>query len=337
MCKEMLRYALQYHDEGLCVIPVVPRQKNPAIDWQEYQTRTSTRREVETWFTNTSFNIGLVHCRLESGLYYAAIDVDHDTGILAMLREDHPWLFSGRVERSGSGNGTHIPLLLEKLPNLGWNKKHDRPKGTKTWKTEYGDVNPRVAYHQTVAPCSVHPSGNRYVFIQEGPIARVESLDELIAWLDRLAPPPPPRRASAGRHDRPHDATGTLLEAVRSAWSTLDVFEHFGLAGDVRRERNGETRLGGNGGLLVGEEGEWYCFSDEYGGYVIEAWGWCRFGSAFDRRSQFRQVLLEMAREAGVDTARYHRRGDERVAVADDGNGNRQFWSEGCKVWGKMR
>lgn len=331
---EMLQFALQYHDEGLCVIPVRPRQKMPALtSWEVYQTRTSTRREVEHWFTNTSFNIGIVHGEVSNN--FITLDVDHDNGLWDLLNSQHPHLLTGRLERSGGGAGYHIPLFLERLPDFGFNSKQERPRGNKTWKTENGHINVRARFCQSVAPNSVHPSGGRYIFIQDGPIARVESLDLLIAWLNRLAPPPPPKRITGPRRNRPHDATGTLLEAVRSAWSTLDIFDHFGLAFDVRKERNGETRLGGNGGLLITEGGEWYNFSDEYGGHIIEAWGWCRFGSAFNKRTQFRQVLLEMARGAGIDTARYHKRGDERVVQVDEGD--RAYWSNNCRVWEKMR
>ena len=108
---EMLQFALQYHDEGLCVIPVKPRQKMPALtSWEAYQTRTSTRREVEQWFTNSSFNIGIVHGGVSGN--YITLDVDHDAGLWQILNEDHPYLFTGRRVDIIDGGSSAIHLVL---------------------------------------------------------------------------------------------------------------------------------------------------------------------------------------------------------------------------------
>ena len=333
---EMLEMALRYHGESLCVIPVVSKNKMPAIVWEEYQERRSTSVEIMEWFGNgKQHNVGIVHGEVSGN--YISLDIDHDAGLWVELQAVHPSLFEGRLERSGSGAGYHIPLIVEQLPDLGHNTKDDRPRGNKTWKTGNGHLNVRARFCQSVAPPSVHPSGGRYVFIQDGPITRLPSLDDLIVWLNKLAPPPAPRRAPGPKQYRDHDASGTLVEAVKSAWGTLDVFAHFNLATEAVTERNGETRLRGNGGLLIaGDATTWYNFSDEFGGGVVEAWGWCRFGSAYDNKRHFRQVLLEMAQAAGIDTARYHKRGDERVTTG--GDGDRRLWSkEHGQRWGRMR
>lgn len=337
MNETMLAAALQYHSESLCVIPVVCKNKMPALKtWEEYQQRMSTSVEIMEWFGNGSgYNVGIVHGEVSGN--YISLDLDHDAGLWLELQAAHPALFAGRLEQSGSGQGYHIPLIVDQLPDLGHNAKDDRPRGNKTWKTDSGHLNIRAQYCQSVSPPSVHPSGGRYVFIQDGPITRIQSLDELIAWLNQLAPPPAPRRAPGPNQYRDHDASGTLVEAVKSAWGTMDVFANFNLATEAVAERNGETRLRGNGGLLIADDATtWYNFSDEYGGGVIEAWGWCRFGSAYDNKRHFRQVLLEMAQAAGIDTARYHKRGDERVTTG--GDGDRRLWSkEHGQRWGRMR
>jgi len=336
MSKMMLTAALQYHDEALCVIPVVSGDKMPAIVWEEYQYRTSTRDEVETWFSNGhGYNIGIVHG--EPSGNYVALDFDHDAGLFDAMRLQFPALFTGRLEQSGSVAGYHLPLRVETLPDLGHDTRRDRPKGNVTYKTKQGDCNLRCQWCQTVVPHSTHPSGGIYTFIQDGPIATISTLYDVMAWLNKLAPPPAPRRAPGPNSRRDHDASGTLVEAVKSAWGTLDVFAHFNLATEAVTERNGETRLRGNGGLLIAKDATtWYNFSDEFGGGIIEAWGWCRFGSAYDNRRHFRQVLLEMAQAAGVDTARYHRKGDERVTTG--GDGDRRLWSkEHGQRWGRMR
>ena len=116
------------------------------------------------------------------------------------------------------------------------------------------------------------------------------------------------------------------------------MFAHFGLASNPRDDKDGETRLLGNGGLLLSgsDPAVWYNFSDEMGGGVIEAWGWCRYGSAFNSGHHLRNVLLEMAHAAGIDAAAFYRRGDERMASASDGD--RQRWSKQHPGrWGRMR
>jgi hypothetical protein len=157
-----------------------------------------------------------------------------------------------------------------------------------------------------------------------------------MGWLDALAPPPI-QRVVKRKRERVIVHGSSLIEAVRAAWPTADdVFSHFGIGGRTRREPNGETRILGHGGLLVTEDGEtWYNFSDEEGGGVLEAWAWCRYGSVEAKQQHFRELLLEMAQAAGIDTASYYRRGDETVRVPSDGD--RGYWTRKTKRWGLMR
>lgn len=338
--QEMLQAALGYNEEGLNVIPVVFRDKKPALEWTEYQERPSTRQEVLQWFSNQAYNIGLVGGKLTSGKFYVTLDIDHDQGIFDEMRQRFPVLFAGRLEQSGSGEGFHIPTLLTVPPDFGVDRREEKKRNGRTWKTEKGIANIRAGSgNQTVVPPSIHPSGNRYRFIQEGPITHVHDLSDVIAWLNELAPPPAPRPAPRHRRDGTAPVGNDLVSAVRAAWpGALDVFDHFGIVGRTQQERDGETRILGHGGLLVADDDPttWYCFADEVGGGVFEAWGWCRFGSAYDKRRHFRQVLLEMAQAAGIDAARFYRRGDERltrVAEGDRGRWTREYAGQ----WGRMR
>jgi len=312
----LLKSALYYLSEGLCVIPILPRDKRPALaTWEEYQTRRSTVEEIAAWFGgNSTYNIGLVHGPVSGG--YCVIDVDHDAGLLDTLRERFPFLFAGRLEQSGSGEGYHIPFRLATAPDFGQDERQGRPRGNRTWKLTAGIANVRYAFCQSVAPPSIHPSGNRYRFLQKGPLVEVLNLDAVIDWLNTQAPPPA-RAASPSAPPPIRPADGDLVSAVKAAWPTaVSVFSQFGMVHDSREE-HGELRLLGNGGLLVRLDNPdtWYCFSDEVGGGVFEAWGWCRFGSAYDKRRNFRQVLVEMAQAAGIDVAAFYRKGDERAVA----------------------
>lgn len=335
----MLKAALSYHNEGLNVIPVVPRQKRPALSaWEEYQTRISTKAEVIKWFDNGPHktNIGLVHCRLANGEHYVTLDFDHDAGLFEAAKVKFPDWFKGRLEQSGSGEGFHLPLRIDTPPSFGRDQRQGRPRGNRTWKTNKGHCNIRVSHCQTVAPPSVHPSGNQYVFIQEGPVIHVASLFPIIAWLNELTPPPIERLPPQRQRSLTTANGKTLVETVKDAWAEVfDVFQHFGLVTETRQESNGEMRLLGNGGLLVAPSGDWYCFSAEEGGGIIEAWAWCRYGSVEAKRKHFRAILLEMAQVVGIDTAAFYRRGDEHTNVPSDGD--KQYWCNQNTRWDRRR
>jgi len=334
MERTMLAQALSYHHEGLCVIPCKPRDKMPAIEWEEYQRRTSTQTEIQEWYSNShGYNIGIVHGAVSDN--YVTLDFDHDAGLFIAMKTQFPGLFVGRIEQSGSEEGFHLPLRVETLPNFGHDRRRERPKGNKTWRTSLGVCNVRAAYCQTVSPPSVHPSGTLYRFIQKGPIVATATLTRIIAWLDTLVPVPT-QKAVTRRSEQATTTGKTMIEAVKAVWDTVGIFRHFGLVNETRREPNGETRLLGNGGLLVAEDKDtWYNFSDEEGGGVLEAWAWCRYGSISAKRGRFREMLLEMAQAANLDVAQFYRRGDEVVAVGAEGD--RQRWSKGCERWGRVR
>lgn len=338
---EILDSALAYHSEGLNVIPVVYREKKPdLLSWEVYHSRRSTKKEIRGWFGNGKmYNIGLVHGKFDNGLYYAALDIDHDNGILEDIKSNFWGLASGRVEQSGSGEGFHIPLWVEERPDFG-DKTNGQHRGNKTWKTPKGDLNIRLEGCQTVAPPSIHPTGNPYTFIQDGDITFVYSLEGLTNWLDRLSPQKKkipnykPQSIQSGEGD-------TLLDAVLAYWSNcLMVFAHFGLTSNVRDESDHQLRLMGHGGLLIAEDHkQWYCFDNEVGGYAIEAWGYCKYGISYDKHRHFRQVLIEMGQVAGIDVAKFYCKGDE-VSLQNQAGDNRWYWTNNDKysvVWSKLR
>ena len=306
----MLDYALRYHDENLDVIPVQPRGK--AVDlpaWEEYQTRCSTSAEIKAWWACTpTANIGIV-----SGVNnFAMIDLDHDSGIYSTMKAKFPQLFSGRIEQSGSGAGYHVPLFVSTLPDLGYDNSKNRPKGNKTWKTKTGNVNIRARWCQAVVPPSIHPSGGVYRFIQKGDIVRAPDLTAVIAWLNEIDP-----SARIITTKRNASATGqsNKLQIKDYFPAVLGAFAQLGYTDKTEPERGGETRIPGHGGLIVdADDLRWYCFSDECGGDVVDAFGWAKFGTQWDRhnRSMFSAVMRAMEQAAGV--------GDTRRLVGSQAN-----------------
>jgi hypothetical protein len=318
---DMLTPALNYHNEGLNVIPVKYKEKAPALKWDEYKVRRSTSQEVRNWFGNGHhYNIGLVHGKFEDMPYYTALDIDHDQGAYGEMRQLFPGLTCGRVEQSGSGEGFHIPLWVEEKPAWG-------NRGNKTWKTPLGDVNIRISGCQTVAPPSIHPTGNPYQFIQDGDIGMIYTLDPLIGWLDNVTPQQAPPPIQSTNLPAVRVEGETLKDAALTYWnSPLQVFAHFGFTDDIREETNGAIRLLGHGGLIISSDhSQFYNFSDEFGGGIFEAWAYCRIGPTYDKHKDFYNILCEMAQAAGIDIEVYKRKFRQSM------RGDTQRWTKQYK------
>ena len=167
---KMLSEAMSYHYRGLNVIPVNPGAKTSAINWSEYQNRQSTSSEIMAWFSK-DYNIGLVNGRCGGQSSFVIIDIDKDIGIYSKLIEEFPLLAEGAIWQSGSG-GIHIPLFVnEKTAN-------------KTWHTILGSVNIRASHCYTVAPPSIHQSGEVYKVIQDKDIIRFIALNPVMKWFN---------------------------------------------------------------------------------------------------------------------------------------------------------
>ena len=102
------------------------------------------------------------------------------------------------------------------------------------------------------------------------------------------------RAVDAGTSDNPH------ANEIKQHWDCMKVFTHFGRAGDVVSQR-GETRLRGNGGLLVDEARDvWYCHVEQVGGDCIAAWAWCSGHTGPLTGAAFVQTINEMRMAAGL-------------------------------------
>lgn len=57
----LLDAAVQYHRLGFSMIPIIPKEKKPLIEWKEYQRKRATIAEVEQWvLAYPDMNLGLV-------------------------------------------------------------------------------------------------------------------------------------------------------------------------------------------------------------------------------------------------------------------------------------
>jgi hypothetical protein len=300
----LLDHALAYNAQAICVIPCKPRDKAPALQqWEEYQFRQSTVQEIRDWWSEQpNYNIGLVH-----GVNgFISLDLDHDQGAFADLRSKFPDLMGHRLEQSGSGEGYHIPLFIDAYPDMGYDNTKDRPKGNKTWKTPLGDVNIRARWCQTVAPPSIHPTGGLYRVIQAGGIVRVNNIAHLIDYLNDLDPRQKEVTIKDSAPKHPDHASG--LDDLKNYWPDLvHAFATLGINGKLQKEPGGGTRICGHGGLVIDKDNaRWYSFADEMGGDVIDAFGWAKHGSAWNRhnRRMFSEVVQQMKAEVGIGRER---------------------------------
>ena len=137
---DMLETARSYVAYNWSVIPLLFREKKPAIAWKEYQSRLPTDAELVEWFVEgKAHNIGIVTGAV-SGL--AVIDLDSPEALERAKAQGMP--SGGPVVRTGKGYHAYC-RYREGVGNTADNGVDIRGEG--------GFV---------VAPPSVHPSGAVY-------------------------------------------------------------------------------------------------------------------------------------------------------------------------------
>lgn len=159
---ETLKAALDYLKRGFSVIPLKARDKKPAILWQEFQTRQATEDEVDKWFRDSSFNIGIVTGEI-SGL--VVVDFDTEEAIARAKKQDFP-----PAPLVKTGKGYHAYCRYEDgIRNF--QKRSDLP-----------GIDLRGEGGYVVAPPSIHPSGHQYRWPNGRGLDDVE-LPEIPEWI----------------------------------------------------------------------------------------------------------------------------------------------------------
>jgi hypothetical protein len=176
------------------VIPVLARDKRPAVRWKQYQSRTATEKEVRNWFRQQpDANIGIVTGKV-SKLVVIDIDPRHGGGeSLASLEYTHARLPNTIEALTGSG-GSHLYYVYPgfNMPNR---------VGLKPGIDLRGDGG------CVVVPPSLHPSGKRYAW------KRSHHPDDIRPagmpdWLIKLATDQPVSRGHSQEHWRSLVKTG---------------------------------------------------------------------------------------------------------------------------------
>lgn len=117
--RDVLYYAKLYLENGLNVIPIVFRDKKPALEsWKEYQTKRVSEKEVEEWFNdNTEHNIGIICGKVSGNL--AVMDFDDWELYTKWIEylDNYPKLKDIILNTwiVGTGKGAHIYLRVDKV------------------------------------------------------------------------------------------------------------------------------------------------------------------------------------------------------------------------------
>lgn len=161
-----------YNRLGFGVVPLVPRDKRPVIDWMAYQKRVATPEEHALWWpggASPQRNIGVVTGEISNLLVLDLDDVASYEAVLTVL----PWLAETMTVETGKGfhayvrpevpAGATFTFLLDGVLN------HVKSDG--------GYV---------VAPPSIHPSGRVYTLADESAELMTVHPKVLVAGLTEL-------------------------------------------------------------------------------------------------------------------------------------------------------
>lgn len=141
--------AINYVEKhGFSVIPLTDggRSKKPAVSWEPYQTRRPIVQQLEEWFAETDYGIGIV-CGAISGIVVADDDLYYATG----AEPDLSGIRTPTV-RTGNLQASYHRYYLYGERGFG---RQDFSQALKL----------RGDRHYVVAPPSIHVSGNPYYWV----------------------------------------------------------------------------------------------------------------------------------------------------------------------------
>jgi hypothetical protein len=216
-------FAQQYAAAGLSVIPCLPRDKKPAIPWQQYQERRATASELSAWFGNgKAHNLAIVTGAVSGVL---VLDVDGSEGLASIADKSLPPTPCVKTAKGYHYYYRHpgfpVRNFARRLPGL--------------------DLRGDGGY--VLAPGSVHPSGALYEWALPLDTGMADVPAWLLALLERPQAPAPDTKSGwlartlrgvgegqrndaaiklAGRYRRAGWDTEAILEALR-CWNLRNL------------------------------------------------------------------------------------------------------------------
>jgi DNA-binding transcriptional MerR regulator len=166
--KTTLDYALDYYHKSFSVIPVINKDKKPAIrSWELNKNTRADEKQIQQWFSNngSNNNIAIVTGCISRVI---AFDIDGDAAkehfyrIVEGLDDDSlkNIIHNTTTMRTGSGNTNII---------VGFNpedfQQGEQIKNAVLWHSnddKHNEIRLKAAGGYIVAPPSIHPNGNSY-------------------------------------------------------------------------------------------------------------------------------------------------------------------------------
>jgi hypothetical protein len=183
-----LEYAIEYYNKGFSVIPIINKDKKPAIQsWELNKATRANEKQIHQWFSNvgSTNNIAIVTGRISAII---AFDIDgfaakeHFYRTVEGLDDDslNSIIHNTTHVRTGSGNTNIIvgfnPQQNEEIKNsVLWHSDQDK----------HNEIRLKAEGGYIIAPPSVHPNGNKYELVNGVPpsLLSKEQLRNLIAAL----------------------------------------------------------------------------------------------------------------------------------------------------------
>lgn len=185
---EILEQAKKWIDSGISVIPIWPGQKKPRIEWREYEYRLTTECEIESWFKAwPRSNLGVV----TGWNNLVVLDFDNLDDFFTMWDPDKHKTMTVITSR-----GAHLYLYTEQFPTM--------------WKIEGIPIDIQGSRRYVVAPPSIHPSGERYQYLNDYPIMKVDKLSDFMPELS-VYYQEPSRQAAAVQAPEPRKVGPVML------------------------------------------------------------------------------------------------------------------------------
>ncbi len=174
---DVYRAMLAYQKRNLSILPL--KGKRPSVEsWMEFQSRVASEIEVHQWHKRRLLeNVGIVCGKVSGNLVVLDFDGAGAFGAFAAL---YPSITRTYTVRTGSGQGKHVYLFVDKLPAT-----------TRALDTPIGNIELRAEGCYVAAPPSLHPvTGKPYEVEKALDILRVPNLDDVVAWIDSFKAPP---------------------------------------------------------------------------------------------------------------------------------------------------
>ncbi len=160
--KAVLKYVVEYHKLGWCVIPIPYGTKKALIKWGRYQKSRPDEKQLRRWFANGRRNVAVVLGEVSGGL--ACRDFD-TVGAYESWARNHPDL-AATLPTVRTGKGYHVYFGAPVA-------------GRKDVKGDSGEHlgELRGSGHYCMLPPSVHPDGPVYEWMNPPTDGNITALD----------------------------------------------------------------------------------------------------------------------------------------------------------------